>query len=59
MVTKRTAVLMHLDPDRAELLKQLATETRIPRSVLMREAIDDLLKKYGKLKIPKGKPEKT
>jgi predicted transcriptional regulator len=49
MVTKRTSHLMHLDPDRAKLLRELAAELRLPKSVLMREAVDDLLVKYGKL----------
>jgi hypothetical protein len=39
-----------MDPDKVQLLEQLAAETRIPKSVLMREAIDMLLNKYGKLK---------
>jgi hypothetical protein len=55
MVTKRTPQFMHLDPDKAKLLNELAAETRIPKSVLMREAVDDLLIKHGKLKAPKRK----
>jgi predicted transcriptional regulator len=55
MVTKRTAQLMHLDPDRVKLLKALAVERRLPKSMLMREAIEDLLIKYGKLKPPRNK----
>lgn len=55
MVTKRTAQLMHLDPDKVKLLAELAAETRVPKSVLMREAIEDLLVKYGKLKLPRRK----
>jgi predicted transcriptional regulator len=55
MVTKRTPRLMHLDPDKAKLLDQLAAETRILRSVLIREAIDDLLIKHGKVKRPRRK----
>jgi predicted transcriptional regulator len=53
MVTKRTAHLLHLDADRAKLLKELAAETRLQKSVLMRMAIDDLLVKHGKLKPPR------
>ena len=53
MVTKRTAHLMHLDADRTALLKELAAEKRLPKSILMREAIDDLLIKYRKLKPPR------
>jgi len=55
MVTKRTAQLMHLDSDKVELLKELAVETRIPKSALMREAIDDLLVKHRKLRRPQRK----
>ena len=31
---------MHLDPEKVKLLNELAAETRIAKSVLMREAID-------------------
>lgn len=55
MVTKRKGILVHLDPDKAAELDKLAAETRILRSVYIREAIDDLLIKYGRIK-PKGKP---
>lgn len=48
--TTRTVETLYLDPEKLELLKELATETRIPRSVLLREAVDDLLVKYRKLK---------
>jgi predicted DNA-binding protein len=41
---------LYLMPERAELLDVLATDTRIPKAVLLREAVDDLLVKYGKLK---------
>ncbi len=41
---------LYLEPQRHDLLKQLAEQTRIPRAVLMREAIDDLLAKYKVLK---------
>lgn len=53
MVTKRTPQLMHLDPDRAKLLAELAAELRLPKSILMRQAVDDLLVKHGKLKRPR------
>jgi predicted transcriptional regulator len=55
MVTKRTGRLMHLDPDKAKLLDELAAQTRILRSVLIHEAIDDLLVKHGKAKRPRRK----
>jgi len=46
---------IYLEPDRAALLDELAIETRIPKAVLLREAVDDLLMKHGKLR----KPPKT
>ncbi len=48
--TKRAFETVYLDHDKLALLKQLATDTRIPRAVLAREAIDDLLMKYKVLK---------
>ena len=48
---------IYLESDRAELLDALAAETRIPKAVLLREAVDDLLTKHGKLKKPL-KPKK-
>jgi predicted DNA-binding protein len=47
---KLTAQSIYLEPERAELLDLLASETRILKAVLLREAVDDLLIKYGKLK---------
>jgi hypothetical protein len=48
---------IYLEPQKADLLDALAAETRIPKAVLLREAVDDLLKKYGQL--PKvSKPKK-
>lgn len=44
---------LYLEPDKAKLLDQLADETRIPKAVLLREAIDDLLIKHKVLKPPK------
>lgn len=41
---------MYLNTDRNELFVRLAKQTRIPRAELLREAVDDLLKKYGVLK---------
>jgi Ribbon-helix-helix domain len=46
---------LYLEPDRAALLDKLAAETRIAKAVLLREAVDDLLVKYGKVKVPKRK----
>jgi hypothetical protein len=50
---KRSVEVAYLDPEKLDLLKQLAAQTRIPRAVLIREAIDDLLVKYKLLKPPK------
>jgi predicted DNA-binding protein len=41
---------IYLEPDRATLLDTLSSETRIPKAVLLREAVDDLLVKYKKLR---------
>jgi predicted DNA-binding protein len=48
---------LYLEPERAKLLDELAADTRIPKAVLLREAVDDLLTKHGKLKKP-IKPKK-
>jgi hypothetical protein len=34
---------LYLEPEKAELLNQLHRDTRIPKAVLLREAVDDLL----------------
>jgi hypothetical protein len=47
---------LYLEPEKAELLNQLHRDTRIPKAVLLREAVDDLLMKYGLLKSQKRKP---
>jgi hypothetical protein len=47
---------LYLEPEKAVLLDELATETRIAKAVLLREAVDDLLAKYKKLRRPKRKP---
>jgi predicted DNA-binding protein len=49
---KLRAQPIYLEPERAELLDELAAETRIAKAVLLREAVDDLLMKHGKLKKP-------
>lgn len=38
--------LILLERNKAELLDELAQAHRIPKQVLLREAVDDLLKKY-------------
>lgn len=48
--TKRKTHSVYLDPDRHELFVRLSKETRIPRAVLLREAVDDLLRKHRLLK---------
>jgi hypothetical protein len=40
---------MYLTPDQFKELNRLTEVTRIPRAVLVREAIDDILKKYTKV----------
>ena len=47
--TLRKAEMLYVDPDRLELLVQLARQMSIPRSVLWRQALDDLLIKHGVL----------
>jgi predicted DNA-binding protein len=40
---------IYLEPDKAELLDGLSARTRIPKAVLLREAVDDLLRKHRKV----------
>ena len=51
--TLRKAEMLYVDPDRLELLVQLAKQMSIPRSVLWRQALDDLLIKHGALEAKK------
>ena len=53
--TTRHQQALYLDHDKAKLLDELSAETRIPKAVLLREAVDDLLMKHGKLKAPRKK----
>jgi Ribbon-helix-helix domain len=55
-IRKKHSQPLYLEPDRAELLNELADETRIAKAVLLREAVNDLLVKHKKLKVPKRKP---
>ena len=48
--TKRAIETLYLDSQKLDLLRQLAKQTRIPRAVLLREAVDDLLLKHKLLK---------
>jgi predicted transcriptional regulator len=41
---------LYLEHERAKQLDQLAQQTRIPKSVLLREAVDDLLIKHKVLR---------
>jgi predicted DNA-binding protein len=50
---KLQAQSIYLEPEQAELLNELAAETRIPKAVLLREAVNDLLEKYKKLQRPR------
>ncbi len=45
-----------LEREKAALFNELAATTRIPKQVLLREAVDDLLVKYKLLSAPKRKP---
>lgn len=54
--TKRHQQALYLDHEKAALLDELARESRIARAALLREAVDDLLIKFKKLKPLKRKP---
>lgn len=51
MKGKRILTSLYIDPEAHEALKQLSTQTRVPVAAYLREAVDDLLKKY-KVKVP-------
>jgi hypothetical protein len=46
---------IYLEPEKAEALDALSASTRIPKAALLREAVDDLLTKYRRVKGPKRK----
>lgn len=46
---------LYLEPEAAKRLDALAERTRIPKAVLLREAVDDLLAKHE----PKGARKKV
>ena len=48
--SNKQRVAADLEPEQAEALKALSTRTRIPQQTFIREAIDDLLKKYKQRK---------
>lgn len=54
--TKRHQQALYLDHEKAALLDELARESRIARAILLREAVDDLLIKFKKMKRPRSKP---
>jgi hypothetical protein len=54
--TLRHQQAIYLDHDKAKLLDQLAAKTRLPKQVLMRDAVDLLLIHHKLLKVPKRKP---
>lgn len=43
-------IACYVTPEQAQALKDLSSHTRVPMQVYLREAVDDLLKKYA----PKG-----
>lgn len=47
---KRTQLLGYYDPSAVKHLRVLSRLTRIPQSVYLREALDDLLRKYAVLR---------
>jgi hypothetical protein len=51
--TKRHQQAIYLDNDKAKLLDELAKRTRLAKQVLLRDAVDLLLKEHGMLKPPK------
>lgn len=53
---KRVFTGVYFDRPQHDALRQLSTTTRVPLAVYLREAVDDLLKKYGvKTAGPKGR----
>ncbi len=57
MKGKRILTSIYLDPPVYEAIKNLSKETRVPQSVYLREALDDLLKKY-RVKVTKPRAKK-
>jgi hypothetical protein len=48
MTTRRVKSVLYLDHSQVRALKELSAKTRIPVSVFIREAVQDLLTKYKK-----------
>lgn len=42
---------LYLEPEQSKLLDEVAAETRIPKAVLLREAVDELLSLHHKIPI--------
>lgn len=45
---KKSATTVYLEPEQAEALRRLSDATRVTQANYIREAIDDLLKKYAR-----------
>lgn len=54
MKGNRVLTSLYLDPPVHKALRQLSETTRVPAAAYLREAVEDLLKKYG-VKAPGGK----
>jgi Ribbon-helix-helix domain len=54
MKGKRILTSLYLDPPVHKALRQLSETTRVPAAAYLREAVEDLLKKYG-VKAPGGR----
>ena len=52
---KLHAQSIYLEPEKAAFLDKLAAQSRIPKAVLLREAVEDLLIKHKALRAPKSK----
>lgn len=58
-VGKQIKMVSYYSPEAAEHLTKLSETTRVPKAEYLREALDDLLKKYAStLRAPTGKPKK-
>jgi hypothetical protein len=55
---KQAQLGMYVSPETAAKLKELSAKTRIPQSVLFREALEDLFAKYADV-LGDGKPTKA
>jgi hypothetical protein len=53
---RRVLTSLYVDPAVHDALKRLSQDTRIPVAVYLREAVDDLLKKYKVTLIRRARP---